>query len=152
MLLFNVHNKSDHKTPRSFTVRFLINWFIYALAIGMAAYILPGVRLDGVFAALLTAIILGFVNGFLRPVLFIFTLPLTILTLGLFTFVLNALMVLLAAAIVPGFHVIGFWWAVLFSLILSIVLFFLGELTEPKERTVRYVQYGPDVRRERDVN
>jgi putative membrane protein len=133
-------------------VRFLINWFIYALAIGMAAYILPGVRLDGVWAALLTAMILGFVNGFLRPVLFIFTLPLTILTLGLFTFVLNALMVLLAAAIVPGFHVLGFWWAVLFSLILSIALFFLGEITEPQERTVRYVQYGPEVRRERDVN
>jgi len=133
-------------------VRFLVNWFVYALAIGMATFILPGVRLDGVFAALLTAIILGFVNGFLRPVLFIFTLPLTILTLGLFTFVLNALMVLLAAAIVPGFHVFGFWWAVLFSLILSIVVFFLGEITEPRERTVRYVRYGPDVRRERDVN
>ncbi len=133
-------------------MRFLVNWFVYALAIGMATFILPGVRLDGVFAALLTAIILGFVNGFLRPVLFIFTLPLTILTLGLFTFVLNALMVLLAAAIVPGFHVFGFWWAVLFSLILSIVVFFLGEITEPRERTVRYVRYGPDVRRERDVN
>lgn len=133
-------------------MRFLVNWFVYALAIGVATFILPGVRLDGVFAALLTAIILGFVNGFLRPVLFIFTLPLTILTLGLFTFVLNALMVLLAAAIVPGFHVFGFWWAVLFSLILSIVVFFLGEITEPRERTVRYVRYGPDVRRERDVN
>ncbi len=133
-------------------MRFLVNWFLYALAIGVATFILPGVRLDGVFAALVTAIILGFVNGFLRPVLFIFTLPLTILTLGLFTFVLNALMVLLAAAIVPGFHVFGFWWAVLFSLILSIVVFFLGEITEPRERTVRYVQYGPDVRRERDVN
>ncbi len=133
-------------------MRFLVNWFLYALAIGVATFILPGVRLDGVFAALVTAIILGFVNGFLRPVLFIFTLPLTILTLGLFTFVLNALMVLLAAAIVPGFHVFGFWWAVLFSLILSIVVFFLGEITEPRERTVRYVRYGPDVRRERDVN
>jgi len=133
-------------------MRFLVNWFVYTLAIGIAAYILPGVRLDGIWAALLTAIILGFVNGFLRPVLFIFTLPLTILTLGLFTFVLNALMVLLAASIVPGFHVMGFWWAVLFSLILSVVLFFLGEFTEPEERTVRYVQYGPEVRKERDVN
>jgi putative membrane protein len=133
-------------------MRFLINWFIYALAIGIVAYILPGIQLDGVLAALITAAILGFVNGFLRPVLFIFTLPLTILTLGLFTFVLNALMVLLAAAIVPGFHVAGFWWAVLFSLVLSIVVFFLGELTEPKERTVRYVSHEPEVRREKDVN
>ncbi|MDF1535561.1 MAG: phage holin family protein [bacterium] len=133
-------------------MRFLINWFIYALAIGIVAYILPGIQLNGIFAALVTAAILGLVNGFLRPVLFILTLPLTILTLGLFTFVLNALMVLLAAAMVPGFYVAGFWWAVLFTLAMSIVLFFLGELTEPKERTVRYVRFGPEVRRERDVN
>ncbi len=133
-------------------MRFLINWFIYALAIGITAFILPGVHLGGIFAALVTAAILGLVNGFLRPVLFIFTLPLTILTLGLFTFVLNALMVLLAAAIVPGFTVAGFWWAVLFSLVLSVIVFFLGEVTEPPERTVRYMRQGPDGRRERDVN
>jgi putative membrane protein len=134
-------------------MRLLINWFVYSLAIGIAAYILPGVRLDGIFAALVAAMILGFVNGFLRPILFFFTLPLTILTLGLFTFVLNALMVLLAASIVPGFHVNGFWWALLFSFILSIVVFFLGELTEPKERTVRYIRFEDgEVRRERDVN
>ncbi|NOY87317.1 MAG: phage holin family protein [Deltaproteobacteria bacterium] len=133
-------------------MRFLINWFIYTLAIGITAYILPGIRLDGVFAALVTAVILGLANGFLRPVLFVFTLPLTLLTLGLFTFVLNALMVLLAAAIVPGFHVNGFWWALFFSIALSIVMFFLGEMTEPRERTVRYVRYRSEVRSERDVN
>ena len=133
-------------------MRFLINWFLYALAITITAYILPGVRLDGIFSALVTAAILGLVNGFLRPVLFIFTLPLTILTLGLFTFVLNALMVLLAAAIVPGFIVTGFWWAVLFSLVLSVFVYFLGEVTEPPERTIRYVRYGGEIRREKDVN
>ena len=133
-------------------MRFLVKWVIYALAIGIVAYILPGVSLDGVFAALVTAMVLGLANGFVRPVLFFFTLPLTILTLGLFIFVLNALMVLLAAAIVPGFTVAGFWWAVLFSLVLSVVIFFLGEATEPPDRTVRYVRYGPEVRRERDVN
>ena len=133
-------------------MRFLINWIVYALAIGITAYILPGVHLDGVFAALVTAAILGLVNGILRPVLFIFTLPLTILTLGLFIFVLNAFMVLLAAAIVPGFKVAGFLWALIFSLVLSVVMYFLGEITEPPERTVRYVRYGSEVRRERDVN
>jgi putative membrane protein len=131
---------------------FLIRWFSYALAIGISAYILPGVRLDGIFAALVTALILGLVNNVLRPVLFIFTLPLTIFTLGLFTFVLNALMVLLAAAIVPGFIVDGFWWAVLFSLILSVTIYFLGEITEPRERTIRYVRYEGESRRMRDVN
>jgi len=133
-------------------MRFLINWFLYALAIGIAAYILPGVHLNGVFAALVTAAILGLVNGVLRPILFILTLPLTIFTLGLFIFVLNALMVLLAAAIVPGFTVAGFWWAILFSLVLSVFLYFLGEATEPPERTVRYVRYGGGVKVERDVN
>jgi putative membrane protein len=133
-------------------MRFFINWFLYALAIGITAYILPGVHLNGIFAALVTAAILGLVNGILRPVLFILTLPLTIFTLGLFIFVLNALMVLLAAAIVPGFIVTGFWWAILFSLVLSVLVFFLGEATEPPERTVRYVRYGGNQRRERDVN
>lgn len=133
-------------------MRFLINWLLYALAIGISAYILPGVRLEGFFAALVTAAILGLVNGVLRPILFIFTLPLTILTLGLFTFVLNALMVLLAAAIVPGFTVHGFWWALLFSLVLSILVYFVGEATEPPERTIRYVRYEGQGRRMRDVN
>ena len=127
-------------------MRFLVKWLFYALAVGIVAYILPGVSLDGVFAALITAMVLGLVNGFIRPILFFFTLPLTILTLGLFIFVLNALMVLLAAALVPGFTVAWFWWAVLFSLALSVVSFFLGEVTEPPERTIRYVRV------ERDVN
>ena len=133
-------------------MRFLTLWLFYTLAIILGTYILPGVSLDGFFSALLTAGILGLINGVLRPVLFLFTLPLTILTLGLFLFVLNALMVLLAASIVPGFHVAGFWWALLFSLLVSIMLFLLGELIEPPARTVRYVMYGHTVRREKDVN
>jgi len=133
-------------------MRFLILWLSYTTAIILGALLLPGVSLDGFFTALLTALILGLINGVLRPVLFLFTLPLTILTLGLFLFVLNALMVLLAASIVPGFHVAGFWWALLFSLMVSIILFLLGELMEPPERTVRYLRYGHTVRREKDVN
>ena len=133
-------------------MRFLIKWFMYALGIGITAYILPGVHLNGIFAALVTAAILGLVNGVLRPVLFIFTLPLTILTLGLFTFVLNAFMVLLSATIVEGFAVDGFWWALLFSLVLSILVYFVGEATEPPERTIRYVRFGEKGRKERDVN
>ena len=127
-------------------MRFLLNWLIYALVIGIVGYILPGVRIEGIFAALATALVLGLINGILRPILIVFTLPLTILTLGLFLFVLNALMVLLAAAVVPGFIVAGFWWALLFSLVLSLLVFVLGEMTEPPERTVRYVRV------ERDVN
>lgn len=107
-------------------MKFLIQWLINALAVGITAYLLPGVRVSGIFAALITALLLGLVNVFIRPLLLILTLPLNILTLGLFTLVINALMVLLVAAIVPGFSVRGFWWAFLFGLVLAIVNYVLN--------------------------
>ena len=118
---------------------FLIKWLLSAVAVVIAAYLLPGVALDGFFAALVTALVLGFANGFIRPFLFILTLPVTVLTLGLFYLVINGMMVLLTAAVVPGFHVAGFWWALLFSLVLSLVNLFLGDIVEPRdERVVVY--------------
>jgi len=98
------------------------------LAIIITAYLLPGVKLTGFFAALVTALILGLINAFIRPVLILLTLPLNILTLGLFTLVINALLIMLAAAIVPGFAVQGFWWALLFGLVLAIVNYALGAI------------------------
>ena len=105
---------------------FLLQWLVSGLAIIITAYLLPGVKLTGFFAALVTALILGLINAFIRPVLILLTLPLNILTLGLFTLVINALLIMLAAAIVPGFAVQGFWWALLFGLVLAIVNFALG--------------------------
>lgn len=96
-----------------------------AAAVGITAYVLPGVRISGAFAALIAALVLALVNTLLRPLLLVLTLPLNILTFGLFTFVVNALLVLLASAVVPGFLVSGFWWAVLFAIILAIVNAFL---------------------------
>jgi putative membrane protein len=72
-------------------------------------------------------VVLGVVNFFIRPLLIIFTLPITIFTLGLFLLVINAWMVLLVAAVVPGFAVDNFWWALLFSLVVSIVSAFLNQ-------------------------
>lgn len=100
---------------------FLINWLISGLAIMITAYLLPGVRLSGFVAALLTAVVLGLINAFIKPVLSLLTLPLTILTLGLFSLVLNALLIMLAGKIVSGFHVAGFWWALAFSVVLALV-------------------------------
>lgn len=77
--------------------------------------------MSGGSALLITTLILSFVNAFVRPILILLTLPLTVLTLGLSIFIINALLVLLVSAIVPGFRVDGFWWALLFSLILAIV-------------------------------
>jgi len=105
---------------------FLIKWLVNALAIGITAYLLPGVRVSGFFAALVTALVLGLVNIFIRPLLLLLTLPLNILTLGLFTLVINALLILLVAAVVPGFSVRGFWWAVLFGLVLAVVNYVLN--------------------------
>ena len=122
-------------------MRFMARWVISAIAVGVASYILPGVHLDGAFAALVAALVLGFFNGILRPILFILTLPLTILTLGLFYIVLNALMVLLTAAVVPGFDVAGFWWAILFSMILALANLVFGEIAEPAPRRVHWRTY-----------
>lgn len=105
---------------------FIIHWIIAALAVAITAYLLPGIRVTGFFAAFVTALILGLVNAFVKPVLVVLTLPLNILTLGLFTLVINALMVMLTSAIVPGFEIRGFWWALLFSIVLSVINYVLG--------------------------
>lgn len=105
---------------------FLFNWLISGLAIVIAAYLLPGIRLSGFFAALVTALVLGLINAVIKPVLLLLTLPLNILTLGLFTLVINALLILLTGKIVPGFQVDGFWWALAFSVVLTLVNFGLN--------------------------
>lgn len=106
----------------------LINLILSAIAVFSAAYILPGVEVESFTSALVAAIVLGVINAFLKPVLLILTLPINILTLGLFTFVLNALLILLAANIVPGFHVNGFLSALLLSLVLAIINSFLHSM------------------------
>lgn len=105
---------------------FLINWAVSGLAIVITAYLLPGVHLSGLFAALVTALVLGFINAFIKPVLSLLTLPLTILTLGVFSLILNALLIMLTGKIVTGFQVAGFWWAVAFSLVLAVVNWLLS--------------------------
>ncbi|MCL5436034.1 MAG: phage holin family protein [Patescibacteria group bacterium] len=104
----------------------LVKVLISALAVVLAAYLLPGVRVDSVFVALVVAVVLGLINFFVRPLFVILTLPITVFTLGLFLLVINALMVMLVAAVVPGFAVDGFWWALLFSLVVSVVSAFLN--------------------------
>jgi putative membrane protein len=100
---------------------FIINLILSTVAVAAAAYLLPGVRVDSLTTAVLVAVVLGLLNAFLEPVLLLLTLPVNIATLGLFTFVVIAGLVMLTAAIVPGFQVDNFWWALAFALILSVI-------------------------------
>lgn len=99
----------------------IIHWLIATAAVAVSAFLIPGVHVGGFLSALVAAVVLGFLNTFIKPLLILFTLPINILTLGLFTLVINALLILLASAVVPGFRVDGFWWAVSFSIVLAIV-------------------------------
>lgn len=108
----------------------LARWLLSALSISVTAYILPGVHINDFFAALAAAFILGIINITIKPLLILLTLPITFITLGLFTFVINALMIMLSAQFVPGFGVDSFWWALLFSVILSILNYFLYQIFE----------------------
>lgn len=100
---------------------FLLRLFISALSLGVASYIVPGMRIDGIGTMLIAAFVLGIVNAVVRPVLFVLTLPITIVTLGLFLLVINAGMLGLVAWLLPGFTIDGFWPALGGWLIVSIV-------------------------------
>lgn len=102
-------------------MQILAHLLVSGIAVFVSARILPGIRIDSFLTAIVVAVVLGLVNILVKPILFLLTLPVTILTFGLFAFVLNALMVLLADAMVSGFEVRGFWWALLFSLVLALV-------------------------------
>jgi len=109
-------------------MRFLARLVLNGLAIIIAAWLLPGLHITSPLSALLAGVLLGFVNAIVRPVLFFLTLPLTLLTLGLFIFVLNAICFGLTALLVPGFSIDGFFSAVFGALLVSVVSWILNGL------------------------
>lgn len=102
-------------------MKFLIKILVTGLAVLISSYILPGVHVEGMLTAVLVAAVLALLNASVKPLLIILTIPITIFTLGLFLLVVNALMIMLAGKIVPGFTVDGFWYALLFGIVLSII-------------------------------
>ncbi|MEY2411469.1 MAG: putative rane protein [Acidobacteriaceae bacterium] len=116
-------------------LRMLLHWLVSALAVWITAQVVPGFRLDGAGAALIAAIVIGLVNATLGIFLKVVTFPLTVLTLGLFWFVLNAILIELASAVVPGFHIYSFASAFWGGIVLSLVNMFLKWLVFPS-RTV----------------
>jgi putative membrane protein len=104
----------------------LISILINTIAVLVTSYILPGIYIKGFLTALVVAVVLGIINAILRPIIFILTLPINILTLGLFSFVIMGAMVYLVSAIVPGFEVKHFGWAILFALIVALINWFFN--------------------------
>jgi putative membrane protein len=108
---------------------FLVHTLVVGVALWVAAYVVPGVHVSGLLPLAIGAIVLGLVNAAVRPILLILTLPITILTLGLFYFVVNGLAFGLAAALVPGFSVDSLWYAILGSIVVSLVSWLIGLIT-----------------------
>jgi putative membrane protein len=115
----------------------LTRWLVITAAILLASSVLSGIRVDSLKSAVIAAAILGLFNVFLRPVLLILTLPLTILTMGVFTFVLNALLLLLVAYFVEGFEIDGFVWAFFGSMIISVVSWIANRFIHPSDDNQR---------------
>jgi putative membrane protein len=111
-----------------------IRWLILTLAILAAAYLFEGIEVSSFLSAFFAAAVLGILNAFFRPVLILLTLPINLLTLGLFTFVVNALLLMLTSGIISGFHVQGFWSAVFGSLVISVVSWLLTSVVNDEGR------------------
>ncbi|MCK0129924.1 phage holin family protein [Flavobacteriaceae bacterium F08102] len=114
----------------------VIKMLITAIAVLLLAEILPGVEVQSFMSAVWVAIVLAFLRVFAKPLIILFTLPLTILTLGLFLFVINACIILLADTLVSGFEVNGFWWALFFSLFLSGIQSWAFSLVRDKKQNL----------------
>ena len=107
---------------------FLVHWAITALALWAASYLFRGIKFDSAGALFIAALLLGFANAVVKPLLIVLTLPLTLLTFGLFLLVINALMILLVSALVRGFKVSGFWTALFASIFISLLSIAIGSL------------------------
>jgi putative membrane protein len=108
--------------------RFLVHWLTITIALGVAGWLVPGIAFDSVPALLISGVALGLANAVVRPLLFLLTLPITLVTLGLFFLVINGVAFALAAWMVPGFHVASFGTAVLGALVVSVLSTLLAAL------------------------
>jgi len=110
----------------------LIRWLTTTVAILATSYLLDGIHVSSFFSAVFAAAMLGILNAFFRPIALLLTLPINILSLGLFTFVINALMLKMASGVIPGFDVYGFWTAIFGSLLISLISWLLNSFISEK--------------------
>jgi putative membrane protein len=117
-----------------FTMNLLLRFLLNGLAVLATAYLLPNVTVTDYQTALLTALALSIANVIIKPLLIIFTIPITVMTLGLFLLVINAIIILLVEHFIPGFSVNGFWWALAFSLIMSVFNSMIDDILKEKKK------------------
>jgi putative membrane protein len=115
-----------------------IRWLTLTFAIIVTSYLLDGIQVSGFFSAVFAAAVLGILNAFFRPIILILTLPINILTMGLFTFVINALLLMMASGVISGFTVHGFWSAVFGALLISVVSWLINGFIGDRG-TVEYI-------------
>ena len=116
-----------------------IRWLTLTGAIIFTAYVVDGIYVSSLFSAVLAAAMLGILNAFFRPLVLLLTLPINILTLGFFTFVINALMLKMASGVIPGFNVYGFGAAIIGSLLISIISWLMNSFVNDRG-TVTYIR------------
>ncbi len=116
------------------SMNILVKILLSSIAVIIASYLLPGVYVDDFITAVIIAVLLSLLNATVKPLLIILTIPITLFTFGLFLLVINALIILMASAIVPGFVVDNFWWALIFSFVLSIINALLTDLSKERQK------------------
>jgi len=117
---------------------FFFRWMILTVAILVTSYLMDGIQVSGFFSAFFAAAILGILNAFFRPILLVLTLPINILSLGLFTFVLNAVLLMMVSGVIPGFDVYGFWSGLFGSLLISLISWIITSFINDRG-TVEYI-------------
>ena len=124
----NLANNITKELSNQIFMRFILRMFISTCSVIITSYVLPGVELESFFSAVSTALLIAFLNTIVKPLLIIFTIPVTLLTFGLFLLVINATIIMMASNLLNGFYVENFWYALIFSIILSAINTVFGSM------------------------
>ena len=125
---------------------FVVRWLVTTIAVLVAAHLIPGISYDGWGALLGASLLLGIINAFVRPILLLLSLPFIIITMGLFIFVINALLLLLVSHIVPAFQVAGFWSAFFGAIIISLVSWILSSFFRGSDGRIHVITHHTSVK------
>jgi putative membrane protein len=125
---------------------FVLRWLVTTVAVFVAEKLIPGIYCDNTTALLGASLLLGIINAFIRPVLLLLSLPFIILTMGLFIFVINALLLMLVSSLIPSFHVEGFWNAFFGAIIISLVSWILSSFFRGSDGKIHSITHHPTIK------